>query len=200
MNLNARFKGELSKVFQEQALKEQNLNKYALRESVSISDRTAKRYKKEGKILDRVGAVKPPHRIDAFLNIRNALSCCATLTALEDIINFELFFSEDDVGLKLNGWDHKPQLLTTKEANAYLRKNNLSLSTTEEALKQRMVQLGATIQAVIGNTPCTFMKFADRNFDELKEKPIIWVMNNYTNFYICLYHPDINETNLQHYL
>jgi hypothetical protein len=85
--------------------------------------------------------------------------------------------------------------VTTKRSLEILHANHTSISRVEDLHKQRVVQLGAVLQAKTGSTTCVIEKIIDRNFPiELKEQPLIICLNRSTNFFVSLSHPELNET------
>ena len=85
--------------------------------------------------------------------------------------------------------------MTTKRSLEILHANHTSISRVEDLHKQRVVQLGAVLQAKTGSTTCVIEKIIDRNFPiELKEQPLIICLNRSTNFFVSLSHPELNET------
>ena len=71
-----------------------------------------------------------------------------------------------------------------------------SISRVEDYLhKQRVLQIGAVLQAKTGGTTCIIEKITDRNFPaELKLQPMIICLNrSTTNFFVSLSHPELDE-------
>ena len=126
----------IGKKIMEFAAKEQK-NVYA-GEGLSLSRKTVWRYKQQAGLLPGTADIKSKKRTEAFKNIRNPLSLCASLEAAFRVVDQEIFFSSDDVSILLNGWE-KPKCLTTKEANAFLNENNIGLSHTEDSPKRRVI-------------------------------------------------------------
>ena len=90
------------------------------------------------------GDVKAKARQKAFLNLRKPLSLCASLEVVSQEVDSELFFNSDDVSILVNGWD-KPSVITTKEAQKILNEQNISISTTEDSAKRRVIVSNFTI-------------------------------------------------------
>jgi hypothetical protein len=189
----------------------QGLNSYAdLDEFAPISNSTVKRYMVEIKTSSREGKIKPVSRVEPFLNIRNAISKAAGLTALSRLCPLENIHSEDEVGVCLFGWHGKsrrPKLGSTREADEFLSKNNVSLSTTEDPDKQRAVHIGATLQAHSGELTCFYLRIVDNLFpQEFKSKeptvskPRIWLLNPSINFYVVTCHPTVTDTTVMEYI
>lgn len=87
----------------------------------------------------RVAQEKPTSRVEPFTNIRNAITKCAGLTAITKVYPAENIFNEDEVGVFLFGWHNdaaRPILVSTKTADAFLRKNNISLSQSADPSQQ----------------------------------------------------------------
>ena len=199
MRLDAIHSDEFVPMVQRQILSERGFNEHADPSTAIVSSRTSRRYKIDAKVNTQSGEIKAINRVEQFVNIRNAISACAGLSSLAKSVDNELFFSSDKCGLKLNGWDEKPKLITTKECTEWLKNNHVGLSAREASLKQRMVQFNGTFQGKVGRLPCSIMEFSDTNFpDTLKLKPKITCMNSATGFYIALYHPDLDESQLEY--
>ena len=132
---------------------ERHLNSITADNLVPISDRSLKRYLSEMRAGTRNGKVKPISREEPFLNIRNSISKAAGITVLAKLVAMENIHSEDEVGVFLFPRLSKTpiQLVSTKVADEFLRKNNISLSTCEEANQQRAAHIGAALQAHTGN-------------------------------------------------
>jgi hypothetical protein len=141
------------------------VNKYAdLDKFVDISNKTVTRYLNEIETTQNKGDFKPVSRVEPFLNIRNAISKAAGLTSLSQVCAIENMYSEDEVGVFLFGWhqtSNRPKLVSAKEANEFLRKNNVSISTSEHPDQQGAVHIGATLQAHSGDIICFYLRIVD---------------------------------------
>jgi hypothetical protein len=79
--------------------------------------------------IERTPQIKPISRIEPFLNIRNAISKAAGLSAISKVCAVENIHSEDEIGVFLFGWHNgtkKPKLVATEEADNFLRKTILA--------------------------------------------------------------------------
>jgi hypothetical protein len=119
-------------------------------------------------------------------------------------------FSDDEVGVFLFGWNSsckRPKLVSTKEADEFFRKNNVSLSTSEDPDQQRVAHIGATLQAHTGDLTCFYLCIVDSLFPQefkTKEpsvsKPRIWLLNPKLNFYVVTCHPSVTDTTIMEYI
>jgi hypothetical protein len=167
-------------------------NTYAVN-NTSIGKTALYSYAKKVKELIVQGEVKNTARTQAYENVRNPLSLCAVLNAAFETISPELFISVDEVSVLLNGWESKPQVLTSKKAKELLDELGMSVSITEETQKRRVVSFIAAICAD-GLALCTFMKIVDRNFTGFKDEPSIYKMDR--GLYIYLAHTETSETKI----
>eukprot|EP01038_Epipyxis_sp_PR26KG_P013623 gene13623-18281_t len=138
--------------------------------SENVSRSTQWKYRQAMGLVEGIkDDVKAKARQKAFLNLRNPLSLCASLTVVSEEVDSELFFSSDDVSILVNGWD-KPTLITTKEAQKILNEQNISISTTEDSAKRRLY---------------------DSNFVDFRKKPKVYKLEE--KIYVMLCHPDISD-------
>lgn len=163
----------------------------------SLSDSCFTKYKATLKLKDVPHAdVKSLARKRAFEDVRNSLSLCTVLSTIQGEVESEHYLSSDDVSILLNGWD-KPTVITTQEAQKFMDAQNIGISTTEEEKKRRVVAFNVTL-AGDGTVVCTVVQFADMNFVELKEAPVIYKMQK--GLYVLLYHPALDKTVLATYM
>ena len=84
---------------------------------------------------------------------------------------------------------------------AYLTSIHVGVSATENLLKQRIVHCGTHLQAKTGDCAVAYFLFADRLFpSELKQIPKVFCMNKKHPFYIVLYHPELDASDLEYYV
>ena len=145
--INAVSKDDLKGIFQKKMKSERHLNSIAADTLVPISGRTVNRYCEQIAASTRDGKIKPQSREEPFANIRNSISKAAGVTVLSKLVAMENIHSEDEVGVFLFPRQSKRpiQLVSTKAADEFLRKNNISLSTCEEANQQRAAHIGACL-------------------------------------------------------
>ena len=188
---------------------ERHLNSITADNLVPISDRSLKRYLSEMRAGTRNGKVKPISREEPFLNIRNSISKAAGVTVLAKLVAMENIHSEDEVGVFLFPRHTKNpiQLVSTKLADEFLRKNNISLSTCEEANQQRAAHIGACLQADTGSLTSFYFRICDSNFPKIQQRgnkeciiPQIFCLNKEKNCYLVTQHTDVTDTTLQEYI
>jgi len=73
-----------------------------------------------------------------------------------------------------------------------LDQHNIAPSATEDSDQRRVITFNCTISGDF-RLVCTAIKFADRNFDEFKEKPRVYRLNT-EGLYVMLHHPDLDDT------
>ena len=138
--------------------------------------------------------VKSDSRLKAFENIWNQVSCAATMKYIFQTVHYSLFFSCDDVSILVNKMDDvKPKVVLPKEAIEFLNSHHLSVSTDGAQEQQRMI----TFNICIGGgceAPSKVIKFADRNFEGLKERPKIIMIQ--PDLSVMLYHPSLDKMQL----
>ena len=109
-------------------------------------------------------------------------------------MHYSLFFSCDDVLILVNKMDNvKPKAVLPKEAIEFLNSNHMSVSTDGAHEQQRMI----TFNSCIGGgceASTEVIKFADRNFEGLKERPKIIMIQ--PDLSIMLYRPSLDEMRL----
>ena len=100
-----------------------------------------------------------------------------------------------------------PKLISTKEADEWLRLNNVSLSTTESSGKQRCLHIGTIQQPATGNLTCFYARIVDSKFPEvfrsdqsLEHKPVIFCVNKTAHVYVVLCHPKVSDTTVFEYI
>lgn len=177
---------ELMKLFLER-MKQEAPNQHAM---PVLATRTFEYYKAKVDVKEVLGDKKAVARQKAFEDLRNPLSLCAALGSLQGQFQPEHFHSSDDVAILLNEWQ-RPRVITTKEAQEILAQRNIGVSTTEEEQKRRVATFNITISGD-GSVLCSVIQLCDRNFENMKEEPIIYKMK--PGLYILLYHPSLNKT------
>jgi hypothetical protein len=91
----------------------------------------------------------------------------------------------------------KVAVLTTKEADTFLRKAGIGTSASvDESYKQRMITFH--ISMAPSKVISVVMKVYDRSFEEMKEQPKVYHMGGY--LYIVLCHPSINQQDLYYFI
>lgn len=209
LTLNAMTRQEVKLRFQEKIIQSQGLNSIAnIEHFAPLSERTVIRYMKEMETPERKGKVKPLSRVEPFLNIRNAISKAAGLTAISKVCPIENMHSDDEVGIFLFGWHQTtPKLVSSKAADEFLRRNNISLSTCIDPDQQRAAHIGATVQAHTGNLTCFYLRIVDANFPEdfrthqnTVHKPIVWRVDPSVRFYVVTCHPSVTDTVVSEYI
>mmetsp|Transcript_16093 Transcript_16093/g.15450 ORF Transcript_16093/g.15450 Transcript_16093/m.15450 type:complete len:669 (+) Transcript_16093:53-2059(+) len=209
LNLDTMDDNDLKLRMQHQMLKNQGFNTNASLSLVSISDTTFRNYKELMEVTSRRGKIKPESRNETYLNIRNAISKASGLTALARVCPLENMHSTDEVGIFLFGWhtsSKKPKLVSSREADEFLRKNNISLSSTEHADQQRVAHIGATLQAHTGSLTCYYIRITDSNFpiiyqaDGTTPKPKVFLLDKETNFYAIFCNPAVTSTIAEDYI
>ena len=168
-----------------------------------------KRYCNEIGASKRDGKEKPISREEPFLNIRNSISKAAGLLVIAEQVAMENVHSEDEVGVFLYPRQPKKllQLVSTKEANEFLRLNNVALSTCVVANQQRAAHIGAILQAHTGDLTSFYLRICDSNFPRLEKKgdpaciiPSIYSLNKEKNCYLVTQHTDVTDTTVQEYI
>ena len=143
------------------------------------------------------------------MNIRNSISKAAGVTVINKLVASENIHSEDEVGVFLLPRLAKNpiQLVSTKVADAFLRENNIALSTCEESNQQRAAHIGATLQAHTGNLTCLYIRICDSNFPKKQKKgnteciiPQILCLNKEKNCYLVTQHTEVTDTTVQEYI
>jgi hypothetical protein len=165
---------------------------------ITLDPKTIKKYAKKAAGVVKPADVKSASRLKAFENIRNQVSCAATMKYVFKTVAPELFFSCDDVSILVNKMeDVKPKVILTKEAIEFLNSHHLSVSTDGAQEQQRMITFNLCIGGG-GEAPSKVIKFADRNFEELKKKPKIIQLQ--PDLSIILYHPSMDEIELNNWM
>eukprot|EP01033_Poteriospumella_lacustris_P013318 gene13318-9543_t len=211
MSLDAKSEAEVLALYQNRILVENGYNTYAdLDTFAKLSRRSVGRYMEKAQMTERQGKIKPESRVEPFLNIRNAISKAAGLAATTEVCATENIFSEDEVGIFLFGWHQTskaPKLVSTQQADAFLRQNNVSLSTSEDSDQQRAAHIGATLQAHTGRLTSYYLRIVDSNFpecfkssDSTVHKPRIWKLNAKDNFFVVTCHPSVTDTTVCEYI
>ena len=93
--------------------------------------------------------------------------------------------------------DVKPKVILTKDAIEFLNSHLLSVSTDGAQEQQRMI----TFNLCIGGgceAPSKVIKFADRNFEDLKLSPKVIILE--PDLSIILYHPSLDEVQLNNWM
>jgi len=200
---------EVKILLQKKLLKKRGYNDLAdLNDFAHIDDVTVKKYLEKMFVTERQGKCKPVTRVEPYANIRNAISKAAGFTSLVKMCPVEMWHTEDEVGLFLFGWHTtKPKLCSTADANAWLRANNVSLSTSEDPDQQRCAHIGTTQQPSRGGLTCFYLRIVDSKFPETKSrtepdvhKPVIMLLNAKTNCYLVLCHPSVTDTTVSEYI
>ena len=162
-------------------------NNYVADSNIMISNRTMRRYKQEIDVGKIKADLKNALREEGFTNIRNPLSTCAMMKVVLDKCPSESIYSTDDTSVLVNGW-HKPYVLTTPQALAWSRGENIGISTVGAQKQQRVVVFNCTISHK--DLACCIVKVKDNNFN-YKTSPQVYVMDD--DFYVMLYHPSCPE-------
>lgn len=199
---------QVKETMQKQIQKKQGFNLHADLSLSTIDDKTVKKYTKEVEASSRKGRNKPVSRLEPYLNIRNAISKAAGLMSVSKVCPVENMHSEDEVGIYIFGWHQTaPQLFSTKRSDAFLKKNNISLSTTEQENQQRVAHIGATVQAHTGKLTVFYLRIVDSNFPDLFKKskntvrkPLIIQLDTEIRFFLVLCHPDVCDTVVHDYI
>jgi hypothetical protein len=165
---------------------------------ITLDRKTVKKYQIKAAGVVKPADVKSESRLKAFENIRNQVSCAATMNHVFKTVAPELFFSCDDVSILVNKMDDvKPKVILTKEAIEFLNSHHLSVSTDGAQEQQRMITFNLCIGGG-GDAPSKVIKFADRNFEELDKKPKIILLQ--PDLSIILYHPSLDEVQLNNWM
>eukprot|EP01038_Epipyxis_sp_PR26KG_P016842 gene16842-23069_t len=155
LNLNASYKRKV-----ESMMNDKHSEEFGYSEQVDASENVSRstqwKYRQAMGLVEGIkDDVKAKARQKAFLNLRNPLSLCASLTVVSEEVDSELFFSSDDVSILVNGWD-KPTVITTKEAQKLLNdEQNILISTTEDSAKRRVIVFNFTISKHGNNLICS---------------------------------------------
>jgi hypothetical protein len=146
---------------------------------------------------------KTSDRLKAFERMRNPLSLCAGLWMMySNGLREEQFYSSDDVSVLLNKMNEKPKVITTKEAKAILQQQGLSVSTSADVQKQRVVTFNCTISG-FGGLVCKVLKFADREFTQFSEKPFVTCLDmgsDVERIYVMLYKYGMEDKVVEEYM
>jgi hypothetical protein len=170
------------------AISDDNNNSFV---DISLDPKTVKKYQKKAAGVMRSADVKSDSRLKAFENIRNQVACAAMMKYVYQSVHYTQFFSCDDVSILVNKMDGvKPKVILPKEAIEFLNAHHLSVSTDGPQEQQRMITFNLCIGGG-GNAPSKIIKFADRNFEDLKERPKIVKLAD--DLSIILYHPALDE-------
>ena len=199
----------MKELLQNKLLEKRGFNDFAAKDVYApIEDSTVLKYLNLMLASERIGKIKPTSRIEPYANIRNAISKAAGLTAISKVCPVENMHSDDEVGLMLFGWNEtKPKLVSTKEADEWLRLNNVSLSTSKDPNQQRCAHIGTSQQPFRGGLTCFYLRIQDSNFPETfrrdeasVHKPVIMLLNPKTHCYLVLCHPSVNDTIIAEYI
>ena len=127
------------------------------------------------------------------------MSLCACLEVVLANVDPRLILSVDDVSILLNAMGDKPTVLTTKEATKILKDHQLSVSTTRDTKKQRILTFSG--QMFSTGESFTIVKYPDRNFpDYMKKQPKMYRgVGDGSNIYYMYYHPEIDPVDLAFY-
>lgn len=159
-------------------------NGFGMGNAEEISDKTLDRLIAEIKATKRVAKVKTPGRTAAYEDIRSPIALCAVLSNVFEKVDPSLFISSDDVSILVNDNREPHIVLTTQEADKLLRKTNTSVSVTNTEVKHRVVSFNISISAGF-STVCKVVKFADRSFKGVLEKPKVIDVGKH--LYFCFY-------------
>jgi len=200
---------EIKLLLQKKLLEKRGYNELAdLKTFAHINDKTVRKYLGIMLVTERQGKSKPVSRVEPYANIRNAISKAAGFTSLIKMCPVEMWHTEDEVGFFIFGWHTtKPKLCSTVDADAWLRTNNVSLSTSEDPDQQRCAHIGTTQQPSRGGLTCFYLRIVDSKFPETKSrnqpdvhKPVIMLLNAKTNCYLVLCHPSVTDTTVSEYI
>jgi hypothetical protein len=133
------------------------------------------------------------------------------LLAIYDITgSLEHIHSDDEVSFMIFGWHNaakRPKLVSTKEADEWLRLNHVSLSTCQDPNQQRSVHVGTVQQPCNGSLTCSYMTIVDSNFPVKLKKgtdnvhiPRVFVLDEKENAYLVCCHPNVNDTTRCEYI
>ena len=162
-------------------------NNYVADTNIMISERTMRRYKQKANVSKIKADLKNALREEGFTNIRNPLSTCAMMKVVLDSCPSESIYSTDDTSVLVNGW-HRPYVLTTPQALAWSRGENIGVSSVGTQQQQRVVVFNGTISQ--NDLACCIVKVKDNNFNYTKQ-PQVYSMDD--DFYVMLYHPSCPE-------
>ena len=146
-------------------------------------------------IVVRAGSVKSSSRQGA-LSIRQELSYAAGYNYLfGGGLHYEAIIHTDDTSVMLFPMEtNKVQVVTTKEAIAWLEAHNLSVSTTNEKhFKQRLFTIKTSVS--YAGLVCVVYYVYDREFLIYKDSPSILPMGNQR--YVVLAHPLTDPVKLE---
>ena len=161
---------------------------------ISLDPKTIKKYQIKAAGVVKPADVKSASRLKAFENIRNQVSCAAMMMYIYRSVDYTQFFSADDVSILVNKMDGvKPKVILPKEAIEFLNSHHISVSTDGAHEQQRMITFNLCIGGG-GTAPSKIIKFADRNFDDLKVRPKIIMLGD--DLSVILYHPALDEIQL----
>lgn len=173
------------------AISEDNNNSFV---GITLDPKTVKKYQKQAAGVVKPADVKSDSRLKAFENIRNQVSCAAAMKYIFQAVHYSLFFSCDDVSILVNKMDDKkPRVVLPKEAVEFLNSHHLSVSTDGAQEQQRMIAFNLCIGGGC-QAPSKVIKFADRNFEGLKTRPKIIMIE--PDLSVILYHPSLDEIEL----
>lgn len=174
-----------------------------------LSKKTVARYIEDMTCKEVTGKDQAENREEAFNDIRNAMAKAAGLFAMAKIVLFIHTHSADEVGLFLFGWHQtasRPKLVVTAEANAWLRKNNVSVSKSTDPNQQRCVHIGTTM-AVGGSLTAIYFRLVDSNIPDLERKgkpgefkPWIFCLNKVKHVYGVVCNARVTETVISEYI
>ena len=198
INLNSNIQSVL-KAVKTVVAQQQSNNPYVDPDSVQISDRIARRIANQAGVTSVKADVKSEARGEGTNNLRNPLSLCGVLEAVLEKVDPRLILSVDDVSILLNAMGEKPTVLTTKEATRILKEHQLSVSTTRNTKKQRILTFSG--QMFSTGESFTIVKYPDRNFpDYMKKQPKMYRgVGDGSNIYYMYCHPEINPVDLAFY-
>jgi hypothetical protein len=209
MTLDALTLPQVKLLFQQKLLQKRGLNPLAdVDKFASINDQTILKYLNKLLASVKKGKLKPTSRVEPYQNIRNAISKAAGFTALARVCRVEHWHTDDEVGMFIFGWHQtKPKLVSTDEANKWLRANNVSLSTSADPDQQRCAHVGTLQQPATGGLTAFYVRITDSNFPAVfrhdnptVHKPVIMLLNPDTNCYLVMCHPSVSDTVVSEYI
>ena len=107
------------------AISEDNNNSFV---GITLDPKTVKKYQKQAAGVVKPADVKSDSRLKAFENIRNQVSCAASMKYVFQSVHYSLFFSCDDVSILVNKMDDKkPRVVLPKETVEFLTSHHLSV-------------------------------------------------------------------------
>lgn len=187
---------KLREILVEAIAKERGYNRYS-RSAVSISNSSVLNLRNKMKLRKVVAEVKSQARSEAYRNIRNSLSLCASIFSVNQVVDSKLLMSVDDVSIQLNSWD-KPEVLTTPEAITELKEQNMSVSVTDQQRKRRVVTFNITI--AYNSLICKIVKLKDISFRTHQSALVPRVFKMSADLFVVLAHPDLDDRVYYHHI